>query len=242
MDNNEKLQSPTLGSIFADKIKRWIIHNTITDIFKLCILHALTIFLTVLMVHPEYFIELIQQSVRYNSFVLPKYLIALTVVFNFGTLSKLSKKFRPRTRSINQYSIEGVPVTEVLDHLFEYQSFKHDDVVGEKTKLKMSRKRFDKLAKKLEDLDVLVRGENRARILNTEYSRADIASMLEGKKRARDIEPLLRRVGNTFKTKPSAKEIAVKVSDSLVTHSDSPPESDSLFRIKRIGGGRVQTA
>lgn len=251
MENTQKEPptTPTLMTIFGQKIKQWIMEHTLFDCIKLVVMHSFTIFITFLSVYPQLFVQFLESSLSYNSFLVPKYFMAMALVFKFGTLWKIISKVKLKvshreSRSKNQYSLEGVPVTEILDHLFEYQSFKHDDVVGENTKLKMSRKRFDKLAKKLESLEVLIRGENRARILNTEYSRSDIASMLSGKKQAKDIEPLLRKMKNSLISKPSAKEIEDRVNDSIDPSidsiSDSPTPSD--FRIYRIGGGTVQTA
>lgn len=75
----------------------------------------------------------------------------------------------------NGSTLEGIPVVELLDHLFEKESFKREEV---ENKFGIPRNRYTTLAIKLENIGVLIRGENNARVLNTEYSRADVAAIL----------------------------------------------------------------
>jgi len=97
-------------------------------------------------------------------------------------------------------SIDGIPRLELLDHLFTVGTFKRDDV---ENKWKIPRYRVTEISKKLEDLGVLVRGENNARVLNTDFTREDIASMIDGKKSFFDIKVFTRKVENGYSHRPS---------------------------------------
>lgn len=83
---------------------------------------------------------------------------------------------------------------ELLDHLFEFESFKRDDI---EKKFGIPRNRFTTLAQKLEDLCVLKRGENNSRILNEEFARSDVALLLEGKTSAADLRLVSRKVDDS---------------------------------------------
>jgi hypothetical protein len=71
--------------------------------------------------------------------------------------------------------VEGIPTLELIDYLFNNQSFKRDDI---EAVFGIPRNRFDILAKKLDDLKVLVRGANNGRVLNPEMSRQEIVQIL----------------------------------------------------------------
>lgn len=84
-------------------------------------------------------------------------------------------------------TIEGIPVTEMVDHLFVEKSFKRDDV---ETAFGIPRNRYQRLAEKMEELDILIRGENNSRVLNPEMTRAEVIEHLKGKRVAMDLNTL----------------------------------------------------
>lgn len=88
-------------------------------------------------------------------------------------------------------TIEGVPVPELIDHLFEEGSFKREDIEG---KFGMPRNRYQRLAVKMEALDILIRGENNSRVLNPEMSRGEVIEHLKGKRVAMELEYPLKIV------------------------------------------------
>lgn len=71
--------------------------------------------------------------------------------------------------------IRGIPVSEIVDHLFSEKSFKIKDV---QEKLAISRGNYDFLSKGLEECGILVRGENNSKIIDKEFSREQVVSIL----------------------------------------------------------------
>lgn len=109
--------------------------------------------------------------------------------------------------------IDGIPRTELLDFLFREKSFKQQDVL---TEFKIPRYRVTDLKQHLERVGILQRGECNAHVLNPEYSRQDIARMLDGVQTAADLQPLFRkREDGSFTSDPSAKEIERRVTSLL---------------------------
>lgn len=81
--------------------------------------------------------------------------------------------------------IEGVPTAELIDHLFEHNSFKRQEI---EAKFGVPRNRYHKLAERMESVGILIRGENNSRILNKDLSRAQVAEHLIGKVSADQID------------------------------------------------------
>lgn len=96
-------------------------------------------------------------------------------------------------------TIEGVPVPELIDHLFEEGSFKREDIEG---KFAMPRNRYQRLAEKMEQLDILTRGENNSRVLNKKMSRGEVIEHLKGKRVAMDLEYPLKIVRAPLPSSP----------------------------------------
>lgn len=95
----------------------------------------------------------------------------------------------------------GIPCIELVDYLFENDTFSRSDV--EKT-FGISRSTFEEIAKKLDEVSVFTRGPNNARVLNTDFSRADIYSILS----KGEVRPLHRKVSDTHYThQPSMPSI-----------------------------------
>lgn len=134
-------------------------------------------------------------------------------------IEDLTELFWPVHREAGE--LEGIPHSELLDHLFTARSFKRQDI---EDKFLIPRYKVTELKAELERVGVLVRGENNAHILNPEYSRQDVASIIQPVQRAKDLQPLFRKKGNGFTTQPSAKEIEKRVAlpspTSLVSAAD----------------------
>jgi hypothetical protein len=110
-------------------------------------------------------------------------------------------------------SIDGIPRLELLDHLFTVGTFKRDEV---EKKWGIPRYRVTEISKKLEDLGVLVRGENNARVLNTEYTRSDLAILLGEHGSFEDIKILTRKTDNGYSHRPSGSEVLERVSPFII--------------------------
>lgn len=77
--------------------------------------------------------------------------------------------------SESQEMIEGIPVNELIAHLIKFRSFKRTEV---EAKFWIARHRFTEIADKLESIWILSRGENNARVLNSERSQFDMISTI----------------------------------------------------------------
>jgi hypothetical protein len=147
---------------------------------------------------------------------LAKVSIVFLLTFHGATLWTLVKRFRPVPQV---ETIEAIPTAELLDHLFTEKTFKRDEV---KAKFGVPQYRVTELTKNLKRVGVLDTGENGMSILNPEFSRQDVASMLAGVSAAKDLEPLFRRDELGYTSTPSAREIQDRVENALTPPLRAP--------------------
>lgn len=129
---------------------------------------------------------------QWQNFSVPMILTAVAIVYGIPPLYRLTietgENIIDRTRrtpvTVTGASLEGAPLTELVDHLFDTQSFKRADV---ETTFKIPRGRVSLLGDRLEEVGILTRGENNARIL-APVSREEVLKILKGKRRAEEIE------------------------------------------------------
>lgn len=179
------------------------------------------------LIHPDHAQAIAQAINEWHNYAFAKTVLSFGILFNARKIYHIIKILvaRHAKQVPTGETLEGIPIVEILDHLFEFQSFKRDDI---EKKFWIPRNRFTDLAQKLEELGILARGENNARVLNPEYSRSDIASVLQGAERSGDINKVFREVKpNSFTSEPTGKTILERVKSFL---SPSP-----RFTPHRIG-------
>lgn len=221
---NERVQRRTVSSLLGKKVLDFVEKSTLSQTLKTASLICLSTGITIVLVDPTLLIKAGQYSFSFCNYLVPKFIVTTTIVFRSTTALKAMKRLyliKPKQRL---QLIEGVPTTEILDHIFTEGSFKREEI---KKKFGISHDRSNKLAQKLEDLGVFVRRENNARVLNPEMSRQDVAALLEGKTSADELVPVMKReANNAWTTDPLGPKIQARVEEAL----SSPP----IFTFKRL--------
>jgi hypothetical protein len=204
----------SITSILVSKILDVLESSTLSQIFTGFLLLLASIILTVVLTYTDDSLEAFRAILTWENAIIAKAIVVTLFVFNFSRIvSVLLIKFefvlasREEIRTID--SIDGIPRLELLDHLFTVGTFKRDEV---EKKWGIPRYRVTEISKKLEDLGVLVRGDNNARVLNTDFTREDIATMIDGKKSFFDIKVFTRKVENGYSHRPSGSEVMDRVS------------------------------
>lgn len=174
-----------------------------------------SVIVTLFLVWPDLIVIASRFVLSIGNFALPKFLLVFLLINNHKRLRRAYKKILSKGKTTVR--IEGIPSVELLDHLFTVGSFKRDDI---KRKFGIPHHRYQSLAKKLESLGILIRGENNARILNDAYSRQDIAAILHNKRKAVDLEPVLTPIGSpregiVYTIDPTSEIIADRVAEYL---------------------------
>lgn len=189
------MQNRTLTSILVSKVLDVLESSTLSQIFSGFLLLLASIILTVVLTYTDDSIEAFRAILSWENAIIAKAIVITLLVFNFSRILALILEWfesllatHTDIRTID--SIDGIPRLELMDHLFTIGTFKRDDV---ESKWAIPRYRVTAISKKLEDLGVLIRGENNSRILNPEYTRADLATLLGNHKSMDDVKVLTRK-------------------------------------------------
>lgn len=208
------MQNRTLTSILVSKILDVLESSTLSQIFSGFFLLLASIIITVVITYTDDSVRVFSAILWWENAIIAKAIVSIIFVFNFSSLvSYVLEKFESMLASHDNIrtidSIDGIPRIELLDHLFTAGNFKRDEV---EKKWNIPRYRVTEISKKLEDLGVLVRGENNARVLNTEYTRSDLATLLDGFDSVSEIKMLTRKTVSGFSHVPSGSEVLQRVS------------------------------
>ena len=208
------MQNRTLTSILVSKVLDVLESSTLSQIFSGFLLLLASIILTVVLTYTDDSIEAFRAILSWENAIIAKAIVITLLVFNFSkllsyVLHMFESLLTTRTDIRTIDSIDGIPRLELMDHLFTIGTFKRDDV---EKKWGIPRYRVTLISKKLEDLGVLVRGENNARTLNTEYTRSDLALLLNGFDSMEDVKMLTRKTDSGYSHRPSGSEVIERMS------------------------------
>jgi len=204
----------TLTSILVSKILDVLESSTLSQIFSGFLLLLASIIVTVVLTYTNDSIEAFRAILAWENAIIMKGVVVTLFIFNFSKILALILEWfesllatHTDIRTID--SIDGIPRLELMDHLFTVWTFKRDEV---ESKWAIPRYRVTAMSKKLEDLGVLIRWENNSRILNPEYTRSDLATLLGNHESVDNIRILTRKTDGWFSHRPSGSEVLQRMS------------------------------
>ena len=130
---------------------------------------------------------------EWQDFSLPAIVVAIATVYGLPALWRLLRTpnrvphqglWTHQTGASGVERLEGAPLDDLIDHMIETNSFKRATV---EARFSIPRHRVTLLGDRLEEVGILERGPNNARVL-APMSRERIRSMLAGKRVAEEIE------------------------------------------------------
>lgn len=230
MSNNIMLQRSVYW-IIVNKVLDLISNAPLIQIIQGAMLFLLSLIIAFIMIYPNITINAIKYIYIYNNYTLPKISASFLIVYNFKYIYNYVKNIIPEKIDDEESdTIEGIPVFELLDHLFEYKSFKRDDI---EKKFAVPRNRFTELAQRFEEMNILVRWSNNSRILNEDFSRQDIARIINWKTKASEIEMTFRPEGESkFTILPIWKVIKEKINNMFEKNDESAAAPS--FKVRKI--------
>lgn len=200
MEPQKQKQKITVIQAIIIKIAQNIHDSTFGEILRFLGGVIIVLALTYLLTFPRHAWATLSTFFQLKNLIVPKFILSVVLVRSFPKIYKFIKSKKPRYETVDENQIEGIPTVELIDHLFETQSFKRGDV---EYKFNIPRNRYQRLAEKLESNGVLVRGENNSRILNEEVRRQDIVKMLEGAESSCEIQNYIKKDKNHYSFKPT---------------------------------------
>lgn len=129
--------------------------------------------------------------------------------------AKVTGWFKRDRRVVNDtriLSLYGVPVVELVDHLFEKQTFRQVEVMP---KFAMKRSEYDELSDKLEEHGALVRGERNTHVLNPDITRQQVAQMISMMAKGETPSAMIRTRPNSYHGQPAMPTIEARVGEAI---------------------------
>jgi len=182
METNINITEKTVSKIMYDKFKNVLANSTFKQISKSVWICTGTLALTSFLTFPEESIVFLKEVLKTQNFIVLKLIFSFLFFYN---LENIINFFKTSENIEDVQTIEGIPTLELIDHLFIYKTFKREEI---ESIFGISRNRFDILAKKLDDLQVLIRGANNARILNLDMSRQEVVKILYSGETAKQLK------------------------------------------------------
>lgn len=154
-------------------------------------------------VAPHQISELLGYLSTTGDYVVPRVIICTGLFFSRKKISSAYKRFKRQAEKQEAIEneealIDGIPVNELVDYMIRTKKFIREGVNGVRPTFGLSMEKFNKLAKKLETMGVLVRGENNGRVLAPKWSRQALVDYLSGAEKSEDLQPriTIRRIGD----------------------------------------------
>ncbi len=210
--------------------------GTTVRLFKIGFCGLLAISLASLFIWPDQASRLLLAAAAWHSWGIPKVIVAIGVAVNWQPITRFIWKkgirrayfavldlpvFLIGGSDFPSECIEDVPRVEILDHLFRNGTLLRNEA---EVAFRLPRYRVTAIKQNLERVGVLVRGPNNSHVLNPEFSRQDVAAVLETSSTAAGLKPLFRKTASgSFTSKPSAAEVKERVEELLDEEYDAAP-------------------
>ena len=179
----------TICNIYKSKCYNYLESVTFWEFAYKIFLTIGSLIITLILVYPQTWMFYFKEFFIFENMLFPKAFVIFYYMFNIQSIhyqlimlkkmtTKKAKQFTMNKRCKQEKKediIFWIPIVEIVKHLFEQKHFKRTDI---ESKFLIPRNQYQKLATKLEEINILKRGENNSRILNEDYTQEQIAKAL----------------------------------------------------------------
>lgn len=155
-----KSHALNLRRVVYVKFLRWVDAMTLTRFRKIAYRCSFLLGIVLLVGVPQFLLGTLVGSLSWHDYALTK-IIALSAAFLYGrTWVRQARRWQ---RKSNQHTYYGLPVDELASYLLEQKQFTRYEAMH---KFAISQQKHQVVAEELEKQQVLIRGQNNARVLN----------------------------------------------------------------------------
>lgn len=183
--NEKPTENITIYNIYKSKSLNYLNSITFWEFIYKIFLTIGSIIITLILTYPQTWMFYFKEFFMFENMMFPKWFVVFYYMFNISSIhvqlntlkkmtTKKAKMFTLKKRSKQEDEenlIFWIPIVEIVKHLFEEKHFKRTDI---ENKFLIPRNQYTKLASKLEQINILKRGENNSRILNEDYTQEQI--------------------------------------------------------------------
>lgn len=213
----------TIKSILWEKYLDRVESDGTTPIYMAIIKPVLFVLIASWLVYPETVGELLKTALEWRGFLILKiiasgflishletvarvcYYVAKIITKIIATVFKMVPKFELNQRPKSEpqiLCINEIPHNELITHLLETGNFKRSEI---ETKFSIPRRKYESLAKALEKLGIIQKDkdQNNAFMFVPQFTRQDLANILDGKTDAKDLENFTKQIERTVLLSPT---------------------------------------
>lgn len=204
---------PTLVGVLVEKLIVYVRANKSGRILRKLAEVVTALILGVLVLYPAEVLAALDSLLKLNNFAIPK--VSGVAVAFLGRRS-IIRMFKRCAKFVHSFSLQheklldGIPVVELSDYMIRNKHFKREGVNGVRETFGLNMQKFNKLAARLEENGVLVRGENNGRVLDAKWSRQTLIDYLSGTEKSVEMQPhfKIHRIGVGAKVRLDRQDFA----------------------------------
>lgn len=212
---SENEYKQTIRSVISGKLLKFIADNSIGSLLKKTAELILGMVFGAFIFRPAMIIDFIRETLIMQDYAVPKIMAGFLIFYCRKLLYKIPGKIRRLKKKFENHSIEvskmvdGIPVDELADYLVRNGNFRREGVNGVRETFGLRMDKFNRLAGKLEQNGVLIRGENNLRKLAPKWSRQALIDFLSQSESSKVMTPWVRvhRIGENAKIRLDRQEI-----------------------------------
>lgn len=196
---------PTLAGVIADKAIAYVRANRAGRIFRKALEVITALILGVLALYPAEVLAAIDSLLKLNNFAIPKVSVVAVGFLARKSIIRLFKRCVKLVHSLkvqpDEKLLDNIPVAELSNYLIRNKHFRREGINGVRATFNLNMEKFHRLASKLEENGVLVRGENNGRILASHWSLQSLNEYLSGSEKSKDLAPrfTIHRLGGKIR-------------------------------------------
>ena len=173
--------------VVKNKLYLWLDKTSGKKIIRTILNLFLTIFFTLLIQFPKQTFRTLITIFSAFNYMTTIIAILWTCFHHYRFFVKLYFKIKNKIYIKTEKHIEGIPLGELLHHIFNIKTFKGREIIE---KFSLSQPIYRRLIAKLDKANVFIRGDKNARLLNPELSRQEVADILNKENIEKISKPL----------------------------------------------------
>lgn len=184
----------TISSVLYFKFIDYLDNNKLSKVTTPIFMVIMAILLAFALSNIRLALETCKIALLFHDFILPKFIFSLLIIWNYRFVYECFKNvFALPVQKIEVDTFLGMEIQEIVDYILENKTFRREEFSKQ---FSIGRDTAEKLAKKLDAMNLFVRGENNARVLNAEFSPDDIYNIFKGKEMIEEISFVHKFMGN----------------------------------------------
>ena len=187
----------TIYEVLLNKFISFLEENKLSDIATVLFRILASVFLALGLSNLPRTIQTLRLALLFHDFFIPKLIFSSILVWNYKYIFKcfrsvfasLPDLFPKEEREVENFL--WMDIEEIVNYILEKKTFKREEFAKQ---FSIGRDTAEKLWKRLDEINLFIRGENNSRKLNAEFSPEDIYNIFYGKEIIENLSPVYKKI------------------------------------------------